>query len=133
MSILPEVGQKRSSSVIYLTEMVEKFAEISGDKNPVHLDFEFASKSIFKNKIVHGILVSSQISALIANELPGPGSIYLNQELKFVSPVYHGDEIICVVEVIEIIEAKSIVILSTICKQTDGKEVIIGKATIKKV
>lgn len=133
MSILPEVGQKISSSVTYSTEMVEKFAELSGDKNPVHLDFEFASKSIFKNKIVHGILVSSQISALIANELPGPGSIYLNQELKFISPVYHGDEIICVVEVTDIIEAKNIVILSTICKQTDGKEVIIGKATIKKV
>ncbi len=131
--ILPKIGEKRTNVVKYSTEKVEAFAKLSGDANPIHLNEEFAKKSLFGNRIVHGILVASQISSLLANELPGPGSVYLNQELKFVNPVYHGDEIICIVEVIDLNEDKNIIILDTICKNNNNLLVIIGKAIIKKV
>jgi 3-hydroxybutyryl-CoA dehydratase len=131
--MLPKIGEKRTSVVTYSTEKVETFAKLSGDENPIHLNEDFAKESLFGGRIVHGILVASQISALIANELPGPGSVYLNQELKFVNPVYHGDEITCIVEVIELKEDKNIIFLQTLCKNKNNMEVIIGKAIIKKV
>ena len=70
-----------------------KFSILSGDENPIHTDEEFASKSIFGKRIAPGLLVASYISAVIANNLPGPGSIYLGQNLKFLHPVFDGDEI----------------------------------------
>lgn len=131
--ILPQIGEKKTSKVKYSTDKVEIFAKLSGDENPLHLNEDFAKKTLFGERIVHGILVASQISALLANELPGPGSIYLNQELKFVNPVYHGEEITCTVEVIELKEDKNIIVLDTICKSNNDTVVIIGKAVIKKV
>ena len=131
--ILPKIGEKRTSVVKYSTDKVVNFAKLSGDENPIHLNEDFAKKSLFGDRIVHGILVASQISALLANELPGPGSIYLNQELKFVNPVYHGEEITCIVEVIELKEDKNIIILNTICKNNNDVVAVIGKAVIKKV
>lgn len=72
-------------------EDVQIFATLNGDLNPVHLNLEYADKTFFQKPIVHEVFVAGQISALIANELPGTGSIYLNQELNFLAPVYHGD------------------------------------------
>lgn len=128
---IPKTGDTASSKVVYTTEKVILFANLSGDVNPVHLDENFAEKSIFGKPIVHGIFVASQISALIANELPGPGSIYLFQDLNFLSPVYHNDTINCNLEVIGVKEGKNIITLNTICTNQHGVKVIDGKAIIK--
>ena len=130
---LPSIGDFATSSVVYTRDKVELFAEISGDINPVHLEERFAESTIFKKPIVHGIFVAGQISALIANKLPGPGSIYLYQDLNFLAPVYHGNEINCTIKVVEVKVEKNIVILNTICSNQDGLKVLEGKAVIKLV
>jgi acyl dehydratase len=128
---LPCLGDFATSSVTYTREKVELFASISGDINPVHLDPRFAASSFYKKPIVHGILVGGQISALIANKLPGPGSIYLYQDFNFLSPVFHNDEITCVVKVVELKSEKNIVVLNTTCSNQIGIKVLDGKAVIK--
>jgi 3-hydroxybutyryl-CoA dehydratase len=130
---LPCIGDFATSSVIYTREKVELFSKIIGDFNPVHLDNRFAESTIFKKPIVHGIFVAGQISALIANKLPGPGSIYLYQDLNFLSPVYHDNEISCTLRVVEVKSEKKIFILNTLCINQDGIKVIEGKAVIKMV
>lgn len=82
-------------------EDVEEFAKLSLDINPIHLDQEYGKSSIFKDNIVHGMLVASLISAVIGNDLPGHGTIYLGQDLKFMKPVYIGDPCTATVTVIE--------------------------------
>lgn len=128
---LPEIGKRVESKKIYTTTSVKAFAELSGDFNPIHLDEKYASSTLFKKPIVHGIFIASQISELIANKLPGAGSIYLNQTLTFKNPVYHGDEITCIIEVISRNEEKNIVELSTTCINYIGEVIIEGIAIIK--
>lgn len=131
MKELPVAGQEAESVKTYSSDDVTAFANISGDKNPVHLDEDFAANSIFKQRIVHGMFVASQISELVAAKLPGPGSIYLNQTLSFKHPVYHGDVIRCVAKVVNVKEEKRIVELSTQCFNSSGTIVIDGTAIIK--
>ena len=78
---------------------INLFAEVSGDNNPIHMDDKFARSSIFKKRIAHGFLSGSLISTVIATQLPGPGSIYLNQSLKFLAPVFIGDTITAIVTI----------------------------------
>lgn len=125
------VGQKASITKTFSKEDVLLFSELSLDKNPVHLNDEYAKNSIFKQPICHGLLVSSLISAVIANDLPGNGSIYLAQDLQFKKPVYHGDTITAEVTILEIKKEKNIIILNTICTNNNGDIVIEGKAVIK--
>jgi len=99
--------------------------------NPIHMSDKYAEDTIFGKRIVHGILTSGLISAVLANKLPGPGAIYMGQELRFTSPVYLGDDITAEVEVVELREDKKIVKLSTTCVNQDGKTVISGVATVK--
>ena len=129
-----KVGDKRELSNVFSYEKVEKFAELSLDRNPIHLSEDYAQRTIFKKPIVHGMLYSSLISAIIANDLPGPGSIYKSQTLNFISPVYYDERITAVVEVIEIIKEKGIVILETIIYKNNDKDqlVVKGEACIKK-
>jgi 3-hydroxybutyryl-CoA dehydratase len=87
-------------------EDVVNFSKVSQDYNPIHLDEEYAKNSIFKKRIVHGMLLGGYISSLIANEYPGQGSIYLQQNLSFKNPCYIGDEIEVVVELIELTGSK---------------------------
>jgi 3-hydroxybutyryl-CoA dehydratase len=109
---------------------VEMFAELSGDKNPVHLDVEFAKKSIFKGRIVHGMLVGAYFSKAIASNLPGSGSIYLNQTMQFIAPIYHNSLVEFELKVIKLKLEKRIVILETNCF-VSGKIVIEGNAIVK--
>lgn len=113
-----------SESDVYL------FAHISGDNNTVHINECEASKTIFKGRIVHGMLTAGLISAVIGTQLPGPGTIYLGQDLKFLAPVRFGDTINAIVEVIEVLNDKNIVRLSTVCKNQLDKIVIKGIATV---
>ena len=109
------VGMESTTEKIVTIEDIKRFAEVSGDFNPVHLDEEFAKKTIFKRRIAHGFLTASFISTIIATELPGPGSIYLKQSLKFLAPVYIDEKILVKVRIIEINIEKSKVKLITEC------------------
>lgn len=123
------IGQKAKLSKTITFDDVLSFAEISMDKNPVHLDEEFAQSTIFKRRISHGMLYGSFISAVIANKLPGPGSIYLKQDFTFLKPVFIGDIITASVEIIEI-PKENIYKLLTQCHNQNNELVIDGTAII---
>ncbi len=113
-----------SESDVYL------FAGITGDLNPAHVNDVIASKSMFKGRIAHGMLVGSFISTVLGMHLPGPGTIYLGQNLKFLAPVKFGDTITAKAEVTEIITEKNRIVLKTTCTNQDGKIVVDGTATV---
>lgn len=126
-----KLGQKASVQKTFTAADVTAFAGISLDVNPIHMSDGYAKNTIFGKRIVHGILTSGLISAVLANKLPGPGTIYLGQELKFTAPVYLGDDITATVEIVEIREDKKIIKLDTTCVNQDGKKVMTGLATVK--
>jgi len=126
-----KVSDSASMTKTFSDEDVRSFAEISGDKNPIHVDDEFAAQTSFKQRLVHGILTSGMISALLGMELPGPGCIYIQQILNFRAPVFIGDTITATVKVIKVREDKPIITLETICEKTDGTVVIDGQAVLR--
>jgi 3-hydroxybutyryl-CoA dehydratase len=109
---------------------IDAFAELTGDHNPVHVDEEFAKTTRFGRRIVHGMLTASLISSVLANRLPGAGSVYLGQTLQFVAPVFPGDEVTARVTVKEIRPDKPIIKLETICLNQRDEIVIRGEATV---
>jgi len=109
---------------------VQAFAGLTGDHNPVHVDNAFAKTTRFGRTIAHGMLTASLISSVLANKLPGEGSVYLGQTLQFVAPVFPGDEITARVTVKQVREDKPIVKLETICVNQNGAIVIRGEATV---
>lgn len=125
-----KVGDTASITRAFTEEDVRQYAELSTDKNPVHLDAEFAATTQFGQRIVHGMLVGSLFSALLGQHLPGDGSIYMGQNLKFKAPVFLDMEVIATVEVTAIREGKPIVSLSTVCTDTDGKVLVTGDAVM---
>ena len=108
---------------------IDNFAKLTGDNNPVHTNLDFAKKTIFKQKVAHGFLSASLISSLIATKLPGPGSIYLSQNLKFFAPVFIDDLVIVKVTVKEIDHEKKKVKLQTECFKNE-KKIISGEAIV---
>ena len=121
----------RASISRQITELdVIRFAEITGDKNPVHLDKFFAEHTIFGERIAHGMLTASLISAVLGIKLPGPGNIYVSQSLKFKAPVKFGDVIEVAVEVVEKIPERNRVHLKTTCRNQDGTVVLEGEAIV---
>ena len=108
---------------------IDNFAKLTGDNNPVHTNLDFAKKTIFKQKVAHGFLSASLISTLIATKLPGPGSIYLSQNLKFLAPVFIDDLVIVKVTVKEIDHEKKKVKLQTECFKNE-KKIISGEAIV---
>lgn len=124
------VGQSVEAPTVVTAHMVELFAEATGDRNPVHLDEEFAAKTKFGGRIAHGMLTAGFVSAAIASKLPGPGSIYMGQTLRFTKPVKLGDTVTVKLEVIEIIAEKKRVRLSTVCTNQNGETVMEGEATV---
>ena len=107
---------------------VERFAEITGDRNPIHLDPAFAATTRFKRRIAHGLLTASYVSAVLGSELPGPGTIYLSQSLTFKAPVYIDDEVTAKVTVLKYRADKQILTLRTECVNQDGVSVMEGQA-----
>ena len=105
------------------------FAGISGDTNPVHLNHEFASETIFEGRIAHGMLTASFVSTVIGTKLPGPGCIYVSQSLRFKAPVRSGDTVNAVCTVDKLIPEKKFIELKTVCS-VNGKVVVDGEATI---
>ncbi len=128
-----KIGDTETVSKTFSKEDVIAFSELSEDYNPVHLDEEYAKKTIFKGKIVHGLLVASLISSVLGTKLPGEGSIYLMQELKFLKPVRVGDKCTAKVVVLSKREDKQIIVLETTVTINDSTEVISGQAVMKKL
>ena len=124
-----EVGQEASIEKKISEKDIMKFAELTGDDNPVHVDEEFAKNSVFKKRIAHGFLSGSLISTLIATKLPGPGSIYLNQSMKFLAPVFINDVVKAKVSILEKLIEKKKILLKTECFILN-KKIITGSAEI---
>ena len=131
MSNTLKVGDKAVLSRSFTEEEVFQFANISTDKNPLHLDKDFGGASVFGQRIVHGMLVASLFSGLIGMKLPGKGSIYLGQNLTFKAPVAIDDQVTASIEIINIREDKPIITLRTVCINSDGTVVIEGEAVVK--
>lgn len=123
------VGMSASMSHVVTDEDVRKFADVSGDHNPVHLDEEYASQSRFGKRIAHGLFGASFFSGLFGTRLPGRGCVYAAQNLKFRRPVFIGDNVVATVTVLSVDVAKKRVMFSTVCS-VGGKDVITGDAEI---
>jgi 3-hydroxybutyryl-CoA dehydratase len=119
-----EFSKTVSEADIYL------YAGVTGDFNPAHINEVYAGKTFFKSRIAHGMLSGGFISAVIANLLPGPGTIYMRQELNFLAPVRIGDTITAKVEIIDINAEKNRIRLKTTCVIQDGTLVVDGEALV---
>ena len=124
-----EIGMSRSLRKIITDRDIEMFAEVSTDHNPVHLDDAYAQDTIFEGRIAHGMLTAGLISAVIGEQLPGHGTVYLGQTLKFMAPVRPGDMVEAIVTVTDMDIAKRKVIMETHC-EIDGKKVLKGEAVV---
>lgn len=124
------IGQTASYSKRVQERDIQLFAAVSGDVNPVHLDAEFAAGTMFKERIAHGMLTGAVISAALAMELPGPGTIYLGQSLRFRLPVKIGDEIRVDLEVTDKREDRKFVTLDCKVFNQDEKLVASGEAEV---
>ena len=126
-----KIGDRVSLSKVFTEEDVKQFATISTDTNPIHLDESYAAATAFGTRIVHGMLIASLFSGLIGVELPGEGSVYLGQSLRFKTPVPLGEQVTASVEIVKIREDKPIVTLRTICLNSAGQVVVEGEAVVK--
>ncbi|NIY71047.1 MaoC family dehydratase [Marivivens donghaensis] len=124
-----EIGMVRSLRKVVTDRDIELFAEVSTDRNPVHLDDAYAQDTIFEGRISHGMLTAGLVSAVIGEQLPGHGTVYLGQNLKFLAPVRPGDMVLAEVEVINIDHSKRRVTLDTRCL-VNNKKVLIGEAVV---
>lgn len=123
------VGQEASLSNTVNENDIVAFAEISGDRNPVHLDADYAAGTMFKERIAHGMLSAAYISAVFGMKLPGPGAIYLSQTLAFKAPVKIGDTVVTTVKLVELVPEKKRARFETVCT-VEGKPVLTGEAVL---
>jgi 3-hydroxybutyryl-CoA dehydratase len=124
-------GDSAFRSLAITDETIHAFADVTGDNNPVHLDDEYAAGTSFGRRVAHGMIAAGLISATLANDLPGPGSVYLGQTLKFKLPVFPGDTVTATVEVLSVRPDKPIVTLSTVCTNQKDQVVLEGEAVVK--
>ncbi len=124
-----KVGQEATMSRVVSEADIVAYAALSGDYNPVHLDADYASKTVFKERIAHGILSAGYISALFGMKLPGPGSIYISQTLTFKGPVKIDDKVETTVKLVELLPEKRRVKFDCVCT-VGGKPVLTGEAVL---
>ena len=124
-----EMGMTRYIRKTITDRDIEQFAEISTDHNPVHLDDEYARDTIFEGRIAHGMLTAGLVSAVIGEQLPGHGTIYMSQNLKFLAPVRPGDLVHAEVKVVDMVIDKRRVKLDCRC-EVNGKNVLVGEAIV---
>jgi 3-hydroxybutyryl-CoA dehydratase len=123
-----KVGDSAQTTNTIAEATINDFARATGDFNPIHLDQAYAGKTFFKGRVAHGALSVGYISSVLGNLLPGPGSIYLSQEVKFLAPVRIGDTITARVEIIDLIPDKNRVKFKTTCTNQNGKVIADGIA-----
>jgi acyl dehydratase len=122
------VGQKASRSVTFNEEHVKAYAEITGDYNPLHFDESFVTNTRFERLVVQGGLTTGLLHALVAMDMPGPGTVFLNQSWQFTAPVFIGDTITAEVEVMSVHETKPVTQLKVIIRSQSGEKVLDGEA-----
>jgi len=125
-----KVGDRVSARRVFADADVRAFAQLSGDLNELHVDDEYARRSRFGRRVVHGMLTASLFTRLIGMDLPGRGTIYMSQSLRFTAPVFVGDEVEAVVEVAAIDAARRRMTLATTATRADGQVVITGEALV---
>jgi|GEM_PF-503905 3-hydroxybutyryl-CoA dehydratase len=124
------VGERFQETTTITDQMVREFARATGDANPVHLDDAYAATTLFKRRIAHGMLVAGLISRALGMSFPGAGTIYLRQQLEFIRPVFIGDVITVQLEVVEKIDEKKAIRVTTTCSNHSGKSVLAGEAIV---
>jgi acyl dehydratase len=124
----PSVGQRATRRLTLTAGHVRAYAELSGDYNPLHFDEGFASRTKFGRLVVQGGLTTGLLHALVAMDMPGPGTVFLSQDWKFTAPVYIGDTIIAEAEVLSVHPSKPVVELRVNVKREDGTTVLEGVA-----
>lgn len=122
------VGQSASRSITLTADHVKAYAEITGDYNPLHFDEGFTSKTKFGRMVVQGGLTTGLLHALVAMDLPGPGTVFLSQNWKFTAPVFIGDTITAEAEVLSIHATKPVTQLKIVIRRQDGETVLDGEA-----
>lgn len=125
-----KLGDSASFTKTVSEHDVYTYAGVSGDFNPAHVNEVEAQKGMFGKRIAHGMLSAGFISTVLGTQLPGPGTIYMGQELRFTKPVFFGDTITATVTVAELVPEKNRAILDTVCTNQNGEVVIKGKATV---
>jgi len=125
-----KVGDKFSTERLVTDELIRKFADVSGDYNPIHLDEEIAKKTRFGRRIAHGMLSGAFISAVLGYEFSERSIVYLSQTLKFTAPVFIGDTVTATGTVKSIREDKPIITLETICTNQNGETLVTGEAVV---
>ncbi|HUP52450.1 MAG TPA: MaoC family dehydratase [Longimicrobiales bacterium] len=123
-----EPGRKATRSLTLTSEHVRTYAELSGDHNPLHFDEAFAAQTRFGRLVVQGGLTTGLLHALVAMDMPGPGTVFLSQEWKFTAPVFIGDTITAQAEVLSVHESKPVCQLAVTVTRQDGEEVLKGEA-----
>jgi len=126
-----KIDQTHQSSFTITEEMIERFAQATGDNNPIHLDEEYAKGTIFKGRVAHGMLQAGILSGVLGTRFPGMGTVYLSQTLKFLNPVFIGDDITFRLRVLELFEEKNRVNLETVCTNQRAETVLTGEALVK--
>ncbi len=124
------VGLKKEFSVVITEEIVDDFAKLSGDLNPLHMDMEYAKTTKFKSRIVHGMLLGSFFSRLVGMHIPGKKALYLLQNLRFKNPAYIGDTIRVIGEVVDISKKLKLISLKTQILNMAGQTLVEGEAKI---
>jgi acyl dehydratase len=125
-----QLGAKATRTQTITDETIRAFAELTGDCNPIHIDKAYAAHTRYRKCIAHGLIAAALISATLSNDLPGPGTVYLSQTLRFKAPVYPGDTVTAIVEVKALHPFKPIGTIATTCLKQDGKVVLEGEAVV---
>ena len=125
-----KIGDTFSTSRLVTDELIRKFADVSGDHNPIHLDEEFAKTTRFGKRIAHGMLSGAFISAVLGNEFKERKIVYLSQTMKFTAPVFLDDTVTATATVTNIREERGIVTLETVCTNQNGETLVKGEAAV---
>jgi 3-hydroxybutyryl-CoA dehydratase len=128
--VVPKVGEYAERSMTITAEHIESFARLSGDRNPAHFDDSFARGIGFDGRIAHGAVTASLLSAVLGMDLPGPGSVFLEQRVRFLRPVYPGDRITARLIVSKVREDKPVVTLGAVVTNQDGVRVADGELVV---
>jgi len=123
------IGQEASLSNTVTADVIAAFADVSGDRNPVHVDADYAATTMFKERIAHGMLSAAYISAVFGMQLPGPGAIYVSQTLTFKAPVKIGDTVVTTVKVAELVPDRKRAKFECVCA-VNSKPVLLGEAVL---
>jgi len=123
-----KIGQKATRSLTLTADHVKTYASLSGDYNPLHFDEDFTSKTKFKRLVVQGGLTTGLLHALVAMDMPGPGTVFLSQDWKFTAPVFIGDTITAEAEIMSVHETKPVTQLAIKITRQDGETVLEGEA-----